>query len=122
MNRIPAFALIVTFAAASIQMPATAAPVDNSQLSAQTTLQLQRDEVRTLLDREDVRSALLGYGVTAGDAEQRINNMTESELGQIHDRMSSLPAGEGALGAVLTVLLIIILLDVVGVTDIFPRI
>lgn len=122
MNRISIFTLVVTFAAATIQMPAAAGPVGNSQLSAQSELQSQRNEVRTLLDREDVRSALLGYGVTAGDAEQRINNMTASELQQIHDRMGSLPAGEGALGVVLTVLLILILLDVIGATDIFPRI
>lgn len=122
MSRIPIFTLIITFAAATMQMPATAGPVGNKQLSIQSGLQLQRDEVRTLLDREDVRSALLSYGVSAGDAEQRIDNMTEGELRQIHDSMNSLPAGEGALGAVLTVLLILILLDVVGATDIFPRI
>lgn len=122
MNRLHTFALIVTFTAGTVHMPATAAPVSNQQLSIQSELQLQRDEVRTLLDREDVRSALLGYGVNAADAEQRINNMTEGELRQIHDSMSTLPAGEGALGAVLTVLLILILLDVVGATDIFPRI
>lgn len=122
MNRIQTFMVIATFASATVQMPASAAPVSNSQLSIQSELQLQRDDVRTLLDREDVRSALLGYGVNASDAEQRINNMTESELRQIHDRMSNLPAGEGALGAVLTVLLILILLDVIGATDIFPRI
>ncbi|MEX2488426.1 MAG: PA2779 family protein [Pseudomonadales bacterium] len=122
MNRLHIFTLIATVAVATIQIPATAGTVTNKQLSMQSELQLQRDEVRTLLDREDVRSALLGYGVSARDADQRINNMTESELRQVHDSMSSLPAGEGAAGAVLTVLLILILLDVVGATDIFPGI
>ncbi|MEX1198186.1 MAG: PA2779 family protein [Pseudohongiellaceae bacterium] len=122
MNRFQTFALIATFAAGTVHMPATAAPVGNQQLSLQSELQLQRDDVRTLLNREDVRSALQGYGVSAADAEQRINNMTAGELQQIHDRMSTLPAGEGALSAVLTVLLILILLDVVGATDIFPGI
>lgn len=122
MNRIPVIALLATFAAGTIHMPATAAPVGNQQLAAQSGLQLQRNDVRSLLNREDIRSALQAHGVSAGDAEQRIANMTEAELLQIQDRMSTLPAGEGAAGAVLTVLLILILLDVVGATDIFPGI
>lgn len=122
MNKITIFTFVATLVSATMQVPATAGPVNNQQLSIQSELQLQRDEVRMLLDREDVRNALLGYGVSAGDAEQRIDSMTESELRQIHGGLSSLPAGEGALGVVLTVLLILILLDVAGVTDIFPRI
>ncbi|MGM0631604.1 MAG: PA2779 family protein [Pseudomonadota bacterium] len=122
MNRIPLFALTAAFATATVQMPAAAGPVDNQQLSTQSGLQIQRDDVRTLLDREDVRHALLGYGVSAADAERRIGNMTPGELRRIHDGMGNLPAGEGAVGAVLGVLLILILLDVVGATDIFPGI
>ena len=122
MNRMFIFALICTFATASIHMPANAGPVGNQQLSIDSELQLQRDEVRHLMDREDVRSALLSYGVSPADAQKRVDNMTESELRQMHDSMSSLPAGGDALGAVLTVILILILLEVIGVIDIFPRI
>ncbi len=122
MNRMYIFALIFTFATASVHMPATAGPVGNQQLSMDSELQLQRDEVRHLMDREDVSSALLAYGVSPADAQKRVDNMTESELRQMHDSMSSLPAGGDALGAVLTVILILILLEVIGVIDIFPRI
>jgi hypothetical protein len=36
--------------------------------------------------------------------------------------MDMLPAGSGALGLVLGIILIFVLLDVLGATDIFPRI
>lgn len=116
------YSMLLVFLTMSVQMPVLAGMIDNQQLSMESQLQMQRDEVRSMLAREDVRAALLGYGVAEEDLDQRISNMTESELLQVHDRLAMLPAGEGALGAVVTILLILIILDVLGVTDIFPRI
>jgi hypothetical protein len=111
------------FLAASFQAPVMAAMVDNDQLAMQAQLQLQRDEVRSFMAREDVREAMLGYGVSSADVDARINNLTESELLQIQDRLAQLPAGgDGVLGAVVLILLILVLLDVLGTTDIFPGI
>lgn len=114
--------MMVAFTTIGIQVPATASVIDNAQLSAQAEQQMQRDELRNVLAREDVRSALLEYGVGADDIDQRINNMTPGELSQINGQLANLPAGEGAGGAVITVLLILILLEVVGAIDIFPAI
>ena len=116
------YTLMVVFLAGSIHAPAMADVVDNRQLAAQHDLQMQRDDVRTLMARDDVRSALLAYGVMPGDVDERINNMTESQLSQIQNQMDSLPAGEGALGFILALLLIFLILDLAGVTNVFPRI
>ena len=111
------------FMAASFQAPVMAAMVNNDQLAMQAQLQLQRDEVRSFMAREDVREAMLGYGVSSADVDARINNLTESELLQIQDRLAQLPAGgDGVLGAVVLIFVILILLDVLGTTDIFPGI
>jgi len=111
------------FLAASMQAPVMAAMVDNNQLAMQAELQLKRDEVRSFMAREDVREAMLGYGVSSADVDARINNLTESELLQIQDRLAQLPAGgDGVLGTVLLIFVILILLDVLGTTDIFPGI
>ena len=59
-------------------------------------------------------------GVDVSDAQQRIDSMTDSELAAFYERMDILPASEGALELVVAILLIFILLDVAGVTDIFP--
>jgi hypothetical protein len=74
--------------------------------------------------REDVRAGLLGYGVSPEDIEKRIDNLTASELLQIQNKLADLPAGAdgGVLGAVLAIILIFVLLDVLGATDVFPRI
>jgi hypothetical protein len=116
-------AMASVFLTASIQAPVMAAMVDNQQLAMQAQLQLQRDEVRSFLAREDVRDAMLGYGVSNADVDARINNLTESELLQLQDRIAQLPAGgSGVLEAVLIVILIFIMLDLLGATDVFPRV
>jgi hypothetical protein len=111
------------FLAASFQAPVMAAMVNNEQLAMQAQLQLQRDEVRSLLAREDVRETMLGYGISNADVDARINNLTESELLQIQHRLAQLPAGgDGVLGTVVLIFVILLLLDVLGTTDIFPGI
>jgi len=118
-----ALAIAGIFLSASIQTSVIAAMVDNHQLAMQAQLQLQRDEVRAFLAREDVRNAMLGYGIADADVNARIANLTEAELLQIQDRIAQLPAGgNGILEAVLVVILIFVLLDLLGATDVFPRV
>ena len=120
-KKICTIAAATVFLTASIQSPLMAAMVDTQQLAMQAQLQLQRDEVRSFLAREDVREAMLGYGVSDANIDARINNLTESELLQIQDRLAQLPAGgSGVLEAVLIVILIFIMLDLLGATDVFP--
>lgn len=114
------YTMMAAFLAGGMSAPASADLVDNKQLAMQSELQMQRDGVLNLMAREDVQSTMMAYGVSATDIENRINNLTEAELLQIQGQLDQLPVGEGALGAVLTILLIFILLDIAGVTDIFP--
>lgn len=117
-----AITMMAAFLVGGITSPASADMVDNKQLSMQSELQMQRGSVMNLMARDDVQSTMMAYGISAGDIENRINNLTEAELLQIQGQLDQLPAGEGALGAILTILLIFILLDLAGVTDIFPGI
>ena len=120
--------LVLTLMAATLttgmQAPAMAGLVDNEQLAMQAELQMKRDEVRTVLAREDVRAAMLDYGVNPADVDARIDNLTEAELLRIQHQLDQLPAGGdgGVLGAILVVILIFVLLDVLGATDVFPNV
>lgn len=120
--------LVLTLMAATLttgmQAPAMAGLVDNQQLAMQAELQMKRDEVRSVLARDDVRAAMLEYGVNPADVDARINNLTEAELLRIQHQLDQLPAGGdgGVLGAILIVILIFVLLDVLGATDIFPNV
>ena len=107
---------------ATISMPAMAGIVDTQTLAAHADLQMQRDDLRVLMARDDVRDALAAYGVSAADLDSRVNNLTQRELLQIQQQIDNLPAGGDAVGLVLGVILIFVLLDVLGATDVFPRI
>lgn len=115
--------MIVSMLLLGVQTPAMADIVGTQELTMQVELQLQRDDVRNLIARDDVRAALLGYGVNPADVDTRIDNLTSGELLQIQDQLAVLPAGgNGALGVVLAIILIFVLLDLLGATDVFPRI
>ncbi|MEX0963954.1 MAG: PA2779 family protein [Pseudohongiellaceae bacterium] len=115
------FSLIFSLLLLGVQAPAMADVVGTKELTMQAELQLQRNDVRELLAREDVRTALLDYGVSAADVDNRIDNLTSSELLQIQNQLTDLPAG-GVLGVIVGLILIFVLLDLLGATDVFPRI
>lgn len=116
------YSMILAISLLSLQTPAMAGMIDNEQLALESRLELKRDALRSQLARDDIRSALQSYGVPEDALEQRINNMTETEIQEVQGQLAMLPAGEGALGIVLTVLVVVLFLEILGITDITHRI
>lgn len=115
------FTMVAALLSMSLQTTAFANVITNDQLAVESSMQIQRSEVATFLAREDVRSSLSNAGVSASNLDKRINNLSDSQVLQIHSQMNSLPAGgNGILGAILVIILIFILLDLAGATDVFP--
>lgn len=106
----------------SMQTAVYADVVSTAELAAQSQTETQRQQISGFLAREDVRSQLLAHGVSPGAVEDRLDNLSAAELQQLQERMDEMPAGEGILGAVIGILVIFMLLDIAGVTDIFPAI
>jgi hypothetical protein len=78
-------------------------------------------EVRSALQREDVQKQLVELGVDPQLALERIGSLTPDELAALDGQLDDLPAG-GSLLAVLGVLLVVlIVLDLVGVTNVFAK-
>lgn len=105
-----------------VQAPAFAELVSTNQLATKVQTDSKRAELTALLARSEVRAQMAELGVDANDATTRVDRMSDSEVTSVYSRLNALPAGGGALGIVLTLVLIFILLDVAGVTDVFPRI
>ena len=83
---------------------------------------MQREMVKSFLDRGDVQAQLVARGVDAHDALQRVDSLTATELAELSEQIDNLPAGEGAIGFVIGLIVIFMLLDIAGVTDVFPAI
>jgi hypothetical protein len=81
---------------------------------------VDRADLLAALEREDVRSQLEAMGVDASMAAERVAAMTDAEVAELNERLGDLPAGADALGVILLILLVFIITDVIGATDIFP--
>jgi hypothetical protein len=72
-----------------------------------------------LLVQDQVAKQLQAFGVDADDVSLRLQGMTTAELINLEGQLDSQIAGGGALGVIGTVFLVLLILELVGVTDIF---
>jgi hypothetical protein len=80
-----------------------------------------RARVLTVLERSDVQAQLQANGVNPGDVKARVAAMTDDEVAPLAGQIDSLPAGgSDALTIILVAFLILLILDILGVTHIFP--
>ncbi len=89
----------------------------------QPAAQADRAYLLGLIEREDIRQDLIGYGVDPDEAAARINALSDQELAAIMHKVDEMPAGESALGvlvgAALIVFIVLLITDIAGFTDVF---
>jgi uncharacterized protein DUF6627 len=82
---------------------------------------LKRDQVTSFLERSEVRARMQALGVDPDAARTRVAALSEDEVASLADQLDQLPAGgSDVLTAVVVVFLILVILDLLGVTNIFP--
>jgi hypothetical protein len=77
--------------------------------------------VNSALAREQVRGQMAAMGVDPAAVDARVARLTDSELRSLADRMEQMPAGGDALAVIGIVFVILIILELVGVIDIFKK-
>ena len=78
------------------------------------------DRIVTALSQQRVSEQLTALGVDPLDAQQRVASLSDSELQLLDQKLADLPAGAGGALEVLGIMLLVLLvLELVGVTDIF---
>jgi len=102
---------------------AFAGMVSTDQLIDKQTSMTQRAKVNAFMQRDDVRQQLESWGVDPSRAQQRVATLSDSEINQISDRIDQMPAGQGAIGFIIVIgiLIFVVLLitDIIGVTHVF---
>ncbi len=83
-------------------------------------VQQDRERLRDMLTREDVKNQLLARGVSPDQIEARVDGLTDSEVQTLAAKIDQLPAGAGVLEVALVVFLVLLVTDILGYTDIFP--
>lgn len=101
--------------------PAQAAMIGTSQVLAAERGSLDRDRLRSLLEREDLQRQLAAMGIDVQQARDRVATLTDAEVAQLNQRVGALPAGgDTVLGVFVLLLLILVITDLLGVTDVYP--
>jgi hypothetical protein len=78
--------------------------------------------IDAVLAREEVRARLEQYGVDPLAANERIAALTDEELASLATELENLPAGGDLLPVVGVVFIVLLILELVGVIDIFSKI
>lgn len=78
------------------------------------------DAIRAQLQRDDVRAELARMGVDEATLDARLSKLSDSELAQLSTQMKDAPAG-GILALIGAVFVVLLVLEWVGVIDIFKK-
>jgi hypothetical protein len=117
--------LVIATTALSLPPPASARVVGTEEVvrveSVAPGAPIDRDALRAMLERDDVRRQLETLGVDPRVARERVDALTDAEIERIAGEVDRLPAGGASfLGVVFTVFIILLITDILGLTKVFP--
>lgn len=105
-----------------LMQPSYASVISTEQAIALEERQGRIDHINDVLARDSVRSSLVRFGVDPADASARVNALTDAELMTLEEQMEDLPAGgTGIVEVVGIVAIVLIILELVGVTNFFTE-
>ena len=114
--------LAASLFAASLQSAAHAGVISTQQYLTSVDRDATLARIDAVLAREEVRSKLEQYGVDPVAANERIAALTDQELELLATDLENLPAGGELLAVLGIVAIVLLILELVGVIDIFNKI
>lgn len=116
-------AAMIFFVVCAIAAPAQAAMINTADILEQQSLELDRQKIIRFMERQDISRQLQNWGVTLEEAQARVQTMTDQEVALLSQKIDQVPAGGDALGVIVAVavifVVVLIITDIVGVTDVF---
>ena len=101
---------------------AASAAIVDTQALVTTSRDANLASIRAQLERDDVRARMQEMGVEPSAIDQRVAGLSDRELHQLANDMERAPAAGDALAVIGIVFLVLLILEVVGVIDIFKRV
>lgn len=101
-------------------LPATAGFVGTEQMVQQQTRTHALNQVDSFLAEETVAAQLEAWGVAPELVKERMAALSDAELQEMAANMETAPAG-GVLVVLGVVFVVLIVLEIIGVTNIFRR-
>ena len=107
-------------------MPLTVQAQPSQLVSTQSALDAvkvtaDRERINDLLARADVQEQLVNYGVELNEVEARVAALSDQEVHDMAKQLDNMPAGANAvIGALLTVFIVLLITDLLGLTNVYP--
>lgn len=116
---------LMAFLFSLILLPLATAQTDAGLISSQEALAISgtgtAGQVQAWFQRDEVAAELVAMGVDPSLAQARVAALSPAELDAIAHRLEELPAGAGVIEILGVTFLVLIVLDLVGVLNIFGR-
>jgi parvulin-like peptidyl-prolyl isomerase len=106
--------------ATTFSTAAHAGMVSTGDMIQQEQTQLDRQQLLSMLEKQEVQNKLAELGVSQDQVAERINNLTPAELAEFEQQLAEAPAGEGVVGVIVLFFVIFIVTDMLCATDLFP--
>lgn len=78
-------------------------------------------KLNAVLARDEARVRMRALGVDESQVEMRLARLTDAELNALAKRVDEMPAGAGILEVVGIVFVVLLILEAVGVIDVFKK-
>jgi len=98
---------------------AQARMVGTAEIIQQQQANVDRQQLMSMLDKQEVQDKLTQMGVSKERVAERIQNLTPSELADFNQQLSEAPAGEGVVGIIVLFLLVFIITDMLCATNVY---
>lgn len=102
-----------------VSIQAQAAMVGTDEVIAQQQLNVDRAELKGMLDDQSVQDKLASMGVSPDQVDQRIDSLTADELAYFNTQLDEAPAGAGVVGIIVLFLVIFVITDMLCATDVY---
>jgi len=119
---IGAYMLAALMLVASFARPVQAGIIETPTALAAEGRAANLSRVQRVLNQAEVRDRLLAMGVDSEAVEARIASLSDAELASFADRLENAPAGAGLLEVLGILFVVLLVLEIVGVTDIFKSV
>ncbi|WP_106230522.1 PA2779 family protein [Halomonas ventosae] len=117
--------LIAALVLGSLPVAAAPASPGSGLVTTQDALSAERpqgdrERIHEILARDDVQDQLVAQGVDPAEVEARVAALSDAEAAQMADQLEQLPAGASVVGALFAVFVILLVTDILGLTNVFP--
>jgi hypothetical protein len=121
LKKVVAQTLIAALVFGGFTQSVQAAIISTEQVVTAAAAQQNRAKIAAAFERADVQAELQKMGITRDEAQARVAALTDAETASVAHQIDTLPAGgDGIVGALVFVFVLLLVTDILGLTKVFP--